>query len=66
MRKSISDIVSEARQEQMMQDRKHFKARKPEYIKCRVCGVLVHRRTRRDTCTKHMDSPASIAALEME
>jgi hypothetical protein len=66
MIKTLLDIVAEKRQEEMMSDPRCYKIRKPDYLPCRVCGVLVARRIGRDTCAKHLDTPASIVTLEME
>lgn len=62
---SILDLAAEKRQMEMMQDEKNFKDIYPD-IPCRVCGALVPRRIKRDTCTKHRGAPASIAALVLE
>jgi rubrerythrin len=67
MRKSLSDLVVEKRQEEMMQDEKQYKFKKTEItIRCRVCGTPLSLRINRDTCAQHISTPASIAALEME
>ena len=65
-RKSLSDLVSERRQEEMMNNRDSFLGRKEFRPRCRVCKKDLKWRSKRDTCELHRNADSSITALDLE